>query len=611
MALFPGESIARYQVTGLVEFSYTDYESKIGGKQATSYRLFTQTYNAGITSPILDPRFLVLQGNVGYSKTTASGGSADTHGLTYGLNASFFAGSKISWDLYGTKSTTTVQSQSLLPGYDISTKTYGGNLNLNLSRGNGIRNNNRNNNNNNNNFERWTPRLPDILLSYNHNEMESLNTVNPLRQTRDDTKASIEYRLRYINLHLDGMLEKFKDLELGSSYDTKTANFDAQARLSPGVDLDLTARLMDRTTTNLSGFNPSDTSAQYGARLDFAEKNGIQQFYRFDYTNQENIFALYTTNKAEAGITYRILEGFLFHGGLTYGTAEYKPKENVNQPQAYYYKQDIGSLLAGISYVGTYQPDFLDPFIIHTNYDFTLGYSKISTPVLGVDEGNGFYYTNSAGAGITSSGWKTETLSADATYTSRRDQSAAAFNQMQQNYALNASTTRIPKTNLRSSLNYNILESSNKYTNVFLQQGNSAQVRRGWIFHVDADYTATPYLLFTAGASRDRSTTNMTTLSTLTPQESRYQYLQTWFYGSATFNYLITRNLQYRAEFREEYRIDDATKTETQTHRVNMNMDYRIRMILIGLEYRLQQDIPNNSLRVTQQQYVARISRPF
>jgi hypothetical protein len=130
------------------------------------------------------------------------------------------------------------------------------------------------------------------------------------------------------------------------------------------------------------------------------------------------------------------------------------------------------------------------------------------------------------------------------------------------------------------------------------------------IFNVDAAYTATTYLAFNAGALRDHSTTSTTTLSTLTLPSS-FSSLQTMYYGAAAFNYLITRNVQYRAGLREQLRIDNSSKTDNRTHTLNMNLDYRIRMILVGLEYVLQEDIPSNSLRTQQQSYLAKISRPF
>ena len=148
-------------------------------------------------------------------------------------------------------------------------------------------------------------------------------------------------------------------------------------------------------------------------------------------------------------------------------------------------------------------------------------------------------------------------------------------------------------------------------SNIFIQQQNSLYQGHSLTFYLNADYTPTPYLVFNAGSSRDRMVSNTQTLSSLTAQESSITRLLTMYYGSATFNYMLTRSLQYRAELREEYRIDDFNHTETRTHRLTMNADYRIRMILIGLEYRYLEELPSNAPSVMQQQYVAKISRPF
>lgn len=623
MVIIPGKSVAQYQVSGIVEFTYENYESKVGGHRRSSYERFSQMYNVGLVTSIWDPRFLVLSGNVGYTKSDYSSGDNGSDMTHYGLNASFFSRSRVSLDLYGRKTMQTIQGQTSLAGYDVNTSSYGATLNLRLARWNRARNNNRNNNNNGNsgNFDnnnnnnnngnnRWSLPLPDIRFIYDHNDLNSVNSINPLDQTRDNTKMAIQYRLRNTDLNFDGTYEQFTDKVLGSGYDTKTANFDSQTRFSSRADLGFTVRLTDRNTTNISGYNPHDSSAAFGARLDFSEKYRIRHYYRYDYTYQENVNAEYTTNSAKAGISYRMLDGLNLHGGLTYGVKEYQPKATATTP-SYGYTQDDMGLFAGMSYVATLRPDYLDPFILNANYDFSLGYSKTSTLDQTSAQADGLNYTNTGGVGIVSSGWKTEELGANVTFSNRRDHSAAGNEFMQRSYSLSASTKRVPKTNLRALLSYNINERMTKVTNIFVQQSNALTQYRSLVFHLDADYTPLPYLVFYAGSSRDLSASNSITLSTLNSQAMYARTLQTMYYGSATFNYQITRRLQYRAELREEYRIDDYYKTETQTHRINMYVDYRIRMITASLEYLLQEDIPSNSLSVIQQRYLAKISRPF
>ncbi len=87
MISLPGTAFA-YSVSGLVEFSYRDYETKIG-QQQTSWSEFVQNYRVSADTFVYDPRFLIVRGGVGYAINSRSGGEK-TNTLSYDLTTFFF-----------------------------------------------------------------------------------------------------------------------------------------------------------------------------------------------------------------------------------------------------------------------------------------------------------------------------------------------------------------------------------------------------------------------------------------------------------------------------------------------------------------------------------------
>lgn len=192
--LFSESSFAQYQVSGIVEFSYRDYETKIGNDK-TSSSSFTQYYRANLTNYIFDPRFLQLTAGVGYNVTSSKGGDNST--LDYDIVASFFPGQKIQGSAYWRKADTTIQSNSNIAGYDINTTSYGANLIARLSlfsRRNGRGSND--NVNNNANSEGGSFIYPDIVLTYGHVDSESLNSAFSSRESRDNILAGLRFSNR-------------------------------------------------------------------------------------------------------------------------------------------------------------------------------------------------------------------------------------------------------------------------------------------------------------------------------------------------------------------------------------------------------------------------------
>lgn len=611
--VFAGEARAQYRISGLVDFSYRHYESIIGD-QKTSDEQFNQLYKAGLSNYLWDPRFLRFSGDVAYNLTSSSANNndgQDMRSLNYNLYTSFFPGMKISWDLFGTKATNRVESDTNIAGYETDTTSYGGTLHLHLGTRSGAGNNNNNRNNNNfNNNQGWTriTPLPDITLSRIHTETESLSSVNPQEETRDNTKASLIYRYNSLmDIMFDGGLEEYKNLSTGASYDLGTANLTSLIRLSPGSDLNLVGRRTERTTANIPGYDSTVTDSDYSATLNFREKNGITHFYRYNYRTSQATGSDYTSQRAEAQIIYRYNTDLSFRGGVDYSVSEFLRKASLSLPEEKS-RLETGGVLTGVSYNKLYTPQFLGPFGFNTSYDFTTGFAKLSNQNTVQEDGTGWYYSNSAGLGFRSVGWKEETASIGYLYSNKRDYSPINNDTEQHGYNLSVSTNRIPRTTVNAAGNYSVQKSRVDTGGVFLTQGDSTKLQyRTVTYNINAVHSVTSYFRLTAGATRGNSTSLTTyTLSTLpsmiATEEERY-------YAGANFIYSFTRNVQFRASFNEEYRTVGAV--DTTSHQANLNVDYRIRAIFISLEYRLRQDVPDNSLRTTQQYYFAKLTRPF
>jgi hypothetical protein len=597
----PGRAVSQYRISGVVEFTYRNLETKTANS-SSSNPYWTQTYRANLRGDVLDPRFMTFSGGAGYSvytyKNTSNSSVAD-----YSLNTAFFPGMKISWNLFGSRSVTSVESSVTIAGYDVTTNTYGATLNLRL--GSKGKSNNNWGNNGGGTF------LPDMTLTRIHSESESLSAMVPLQETRDDTRAALNYRFgAAADLRLDGAIEQYENQLNNSSYETKTANAASTIRVSPGADLKISGRITDRQTENITGFAMEKTWA-YNTTLDFKEKNGKSHYYMYDFSEQKSPSFDYTRQKAVARYSKKVGEDWRLQGGLNYGVEDY-----VQEPAAPIEKSRLqtGGLLGGAAYLKKHTPAFMGALSFNASYDLTMGASDITSET-GGPEGSGRYYMNNVGLGIGSAGWKNENVSLHYSFNNKRDHSPVENNAWQHAYRFTVSTQRIPRTAIRASLSYTAQENRNAVVTPFSSstiptfgsQVSTNEQRRSWIYDVTAEHAVSTYVNFTAGASRGQ--TNSTYYYTLSTLPSLVDSLDEFYYGTANFVYPITRNLSYRAQLREEYRRSQTD--DTQGRQVNMFLDYRIRRIFITAEYRWRQDIPENSFRTEQQYFYAKLSRPF
>ncbi len=612
LALLTSQADA-YNVSGIVEFSYRNYETKTGSARSSDQQ-WSQYYKANLQNYFLDPRAIQYTLGIGYRVDDSAHGQG-SKSLDYNFSTSLFPGMKYSADFFVAKSTTTVQSDSTIAGYDILSTQYGGTVYLNLSRGirNGRNNsssNNNNNNNNNNNFKKsWQMPLPDITLSSTHTESESLSSDSPRHETLDKTQAALNFHpVSSTKLDLTAGLEKYKNLEDSSAYDTTTVNLDATTQVTRNADLKINGNLTDRTTKNMSGFDSSSLATTMNAQLDFKEKNSIRHYYSYNFYDMQSssVFSSYQT--AAAGMTYKINEYLSATGGLKYTIANYVTKATDSTPE-----QDStlssGGAEAGVSYKKIYTPEFLGPFSFLTDYTFGYGFARYTSNISGQQTGSGIYYTNAADMGFNSKDWKQENLSLYASYSNKRDSSTLQNNSEVESLKFNFLSRRVTRTTLRATAAYQ----EQRYASLVLSmvEANQTTSNRGRSFSYDlgADYTPTYYLTLSTGLSRQKSNTSTEyTISTLT-SSSETQTDDDVIYGAAKFNYTLTRNLQFRSDLRDEYRHSSTTRT--QVYLLDTYLDYRIRQILVSVQYRWRQDSPNNADRTEQQLFYVKLSRPF
>ncbi len=581
-----------YDVSGIVSFGYQNLETKIGDNISSSH-YWTQDYNVNTAGILWDPRFLRYNAGVGYRVTSLDDGS-DIDSIFYNVSASFFPGRKISWNIFGNRSINNVQDSSIA-GTDINTTSYGVTFNLDLTK------NGRGRNNNNNNFgPRYIP-LPYISLSRLFTESETLNSATPLHETRDGTKATINYRLSSAaTINLDGGLEEYENLTNKSSYSTKTANLSSNIQLSPIADMNISGNMTDRKTYSITGFDAFSDTWLYSFNLNFKEKNRLRHTYSYRVTETESPSSDTKGQYFSAMAFYKIIEGLDLRSSINYSVAEYKSSTDESTLKS-------GGAEAGILYAKKYKPDFMGPFVLNTSYDFGYGFSDYSSKTSGI-EGSGNYYSNNFFAGLNSEGWKQENLSLSYNFNSRRDDSVINNDTKQNAILLSANTSRIPKTNIRATANYSTYETQQVIDmSAFYAAQGINQSRRSLTYSFDANHALSYYINLNIGATRGQIKNNYT-LSTLQP-ENKDKIEDTMYYGSANLTYPITRLLVYRAVYREEYRNTDSI--DSRNRQVNMNLDYRIRQIFVNFEYRWRQDIPENTLRTTQQYYFVKLTRPF
>lgn len=606
LLVLPRQAAAQYRVSGVVEFTYHSLDTKAGGSTVSSQTYWTQNYRANLSGDLWDPRFLKYTAGVGYTAYSYAD-SADSSSITYNVFTNFFPGRKVSWDLFSTRVVNTIDSSASIAGYDVTTTSFGGTLNLRLGRNrrNGNNNNNRNLNNNTAGL-----RLPDITITHIRTEAQSDSLINPLDETRDETRATIIYRPNpSVDLNLDGGTEKYRNAKNNASYDSTTLNLNSIFRISRDADLKLNGRFTDRTTQNFAGYNPQETNQAYSVIYDFREKQGLRHYYKYEFNELEYSPSDFTKHSAEAGFSLRSSESIQFRGRVDLSSMGYTRAPSGTDPGDKS-SLDKGNLLGGASYRKKNIPTFIGPIYFESGYDLSVGYSRLVSETNG-PEGGGMFYENAVNLGVGPE-WEKETMSLNYSYSNKRDRSPMSNNIWQESYRLAISTKRIPRTSLYGSVAYitqqNRSEAGTVFTtaSVFGSQQGINQERRSLTYDLTAAYQASAYLNLAVGASRGRSISNSYTLSTLT---STVNSNDEYYYGAANFNYLLTRNLFYRLQLREEYRATLAS--DTQSHQVNMYLDYRLRSIFVNLEYRWREEIPDNALRNMQQYFFAKISRPF
>ncbi len=616
MAFFLPDFASAYMVSGLADLSYKGYENKIAGKK-TSYHVWAKSINTSVSGFVMDPRLTTFSAGVGYSDYSVSNG-ADSRMLNYNLNTSFFPGMMVSWDLYGNRTINTIESETAIAGYDVVGTSYGAALKLDLSKARrGSRNNNNNNNNNNNKNNnngngRWELPLPNIYLSHSRTESESLNSVRQLHEGRDDTKAGFTYKLKSASLDLDVIKSKFEDMISDDGYETTSLTLQSSFRLAPGASLRLGGHSQDREVSGMSGFSGSSKTDGYDADLQFSEKK-LRHIYRYSYDHQETATLDATAQFAGAEVQYEVTTEFRVRSGLNYGTTERTTSEQTTSQPLAETSAKTGSFLLGANYSKTYDPSFLRDFSFNTTYDFINGYSKLKSETDRASDGRGLYYSNAFGLGLVSTRWTRDKLALDYSFNSKRDHSPFANNTKRQLVRANASTFRIPRTVLTALASYDVREAASgvRDDTFFMNPINTNQQSRSNTYSLTANYTANYYLSLNAGATRaeTRSQAQNYTLAEVPTDPSIFKIYDEIYYAGAQFNYPIHRNLMYRASARDEYR---KTKTaDSENYQVIMNLDYRIRMVFLSLEYRWRRDMADSMPDSTQQYYYARLSRPF
>ena len=620
----PGRADA-YHVSGVVAFTYSADEYRTGSIKTSSYS-FSQQYNVSVQHYLWDPRFLRFQAGVGYTVATSS--STGNKSLNYDLSANFFPGMMISWDLYDRQATSKVSSDGNIAGYDLTTSSYGGSLQLNLSRRGGGRRGNNNNsssnnnsynyNNNNNSGSRTPFRLPDIGLFYGHVESDSASALNPINESRDNAGLTMTYRINArADLNMGQTVETYKNFISGGNYDTKSTTVASKILVSPEADLDVSGNRTDRTTAGFAGFGAHDTAWRSTVALNFKERDGIRHGYSYGFSKAQSDYADLTSHTATATVSYQLNRDLSLRGGLNYSLAEFITKATVTTTSATpEVKQNMesGGAQTGVAYRKLYSPDFLGPFTVNTDYGFNTGYTKITSTNTSTlaggsgDTGNGLYYENAAALGFTSTGWKKDSLFAGYNISSRRDKSPLSNNVRSQSFKLDVSTFRVPQTTVRANVSYTAAESSASHYNVFLNsaQNNSSISNRALFYGVNALYSATPSLTLDAGASQGRSSRATPTLSNLPTTDAPVEQMA---YLGANYVNAITRNVMYRTNVRDEWRRSLWVTTETRS--IAMGIDYRIRQILVNLTCRWNETLPENGLNTYQQSYMVKLSRPF
>ncbi len=404
------------------------------------------------------------------------------------------------------------------------------------------------------------------------------------------------------DLNIGQTVETYKNFITGGTYDTKSTDFSSKILVSPGADLVVSGNRLDRTITGIPGFG-ADKRLQSKVALNFKEREGISYGYTYDFSDSQTPSDELTRHDAAATVSYLINSDLSLRGNLNYSVADYFIKATEERQNL-----ETGGAQTGVAYRKIHTPDFLGPFVMDTNYGFNTGYSKVTGQV-SEDTGGGLYYENTAGLLFTSKGWTKDRLSAGYNISSKRDRSPLSNNARRENFRFDASTFRIPQTTVQANISYSSIENSSaaNYSElIYGYQKNPIAERRDLTYQVTALYLVSPSLNIDVGASKQR-TSDAASLSTLQPTNAAM--IEQLAYIGAHYVNAISRSLVYRADVRDEFRSTSGERIERRN--VEMNLDYRIRQVLVNFKYRWNASMPDNGLTTYVQSYYVKLSRPF
>lgn len=625
LALHADKAFARYRVSGLIEFSYQDDEVRSRGITTSSRSSFSQLYGLNFSSPVMDPRFMLLRASIQDTITSFNGdANPDQDLLTYDLGMTLFPGLRVSADLFGRKSVATIGETVGSKEYDVETTSYGGSLMLRLGgapgRNGNYRNNRNNNNASNNNGGSWFGAMRSTInLSHAHTEAESLSTFAPREETRDNSSASASFQVNSaLAVEVAGGLEKYENVLLDNGYKTTHAGAVARYAVARDAELRIEGRMAEREADNISAVLSDEEVLGYGIHLDIKGKDRLRQNYSHTVTRRKQPDTLYDDQNTTARLTWQLREKFYAVTGVHFRAADFEQDPSVLVPQGIVSSFDTGAVLGGAGYTATFTPSFLRIFAVQTDYEFNAGYSKYATNEQAVPQGSGTYYVNRGGIQLNSTAWQNDSLNMGYQVVSQRDDSPLNYDFYDTMASLMLKTTRLPRTSITGQVKYSTHRLSSDGGSVFtsrpvvslsdplVNQLGKVELRRGFTYIVDTDHRLSDYLSLLAGASRGQQVAETATLSTLTIMTDDTNFLS---YGSVRLNYPITRNLTFRADAREEYR--SRLVTRTHSHIFESFLDLRIRKIFLSLEYRLREDAPTNDARTVRQLMFAKLSRPF
>lgn len=612
-----------YKISGVADFSYHIRKLQSENSPAHTDGYFSQNYSVSFGHYLLDPRFLHYSAAVGYNVTDMKHTSIEkTDALNYSVSLSFFPTLWFNWDLFSSQNNLTTDEANNTNTYDIKSSTYGGSFRINLQSGGRRRNNNNNNNynNNNNNYNNRGARAilpwitPNIALHYISSDMESLNINNPRKETRTDTNADFVFGKRSYSMTINAGREEFHDEIMKRDYEITRESVDMRTDVSKSGKLTFHGKLSDMDSLGFTGINASEKRGELNAGLYF-KGDVVNHDYNYAHNSVENSFADIQSDSIGSNVYFLVTDRLSLKAGVAYSVNDFKGKI----PGTSSLRSTSENVMTGFSYQDTYAPDFLGPFSFNTNYDFALGTSKVENLTTG-ESGSGGYTTNGLSLSLNSTGWTSDNLTVTYAFNKRSDHSPLQNENENQKIFAHVRTTRIPKTLVEGSIDYNRREGSSKDpTGGYLSMltSNIFQNGRTKTYSMTLTHDLTTYLVLKAGTIRGDQQNMLQTLSTLQP-EGRFESEYISDYVSGTFSWMFTRRLLYTADVRDEWRRtssqDSASQKawmKMQTVSASTGLQYFFRQVTLGLSYSYKRDMPENNLSSTEQNIYAKLTRSF